>query len=366
MRVAKEKDTIFRGLDYYPFGMEKPGRCFSSGEYKYGYQNQEKDDEMKGEGNSYVYKYRIHDPRLGRFLSIDPLTASYPHNSPYAFAENRVIDGIELEGLEWQPTDDKGNNVATNANNISDYKWSGYETAGYEYNNTVYKNRDDVPNQGPYAIKPVMMAPSGTVAKAVIHHGSENMFTTYSVQGNLPLKETRWPAPWVEEAYTWYHNSPQAEIPGKKHNPLILGWHNQTQYPPTTDDDSGPWCSSFVNACINGTIYNGGLMKGTNSAWSQSWLSWGKSVSDPVYGAIAIFNWGGGKGHVGMVIGITSDSKQIAVLGGNQGDKVGINWFNTSSARFRVPTGYSIPWYTKKPYLPIMSNPSSSSENKTN
>lgn len=26
---------------------------------------------------------------------------SYPHNSPYAFSENRVIDGVELEGLEY-------------------------------------------------------------------------------------------------------------------------------------------------------------------------------------------------------------------------------------------------------------------------
>jgi hypothetical protein len=42
----------------------------------------------------------VHDARLGRFLSIDPLTSKYPHNSPYAFSENRVIDGVELEGLE--------------------------------------------------------------------------------------------------------------------------------------------------------------------------------------------------------------------------------------------------------------------------
>lgn len=31
---------------------------------------------------------------------MDPLTSSYPHNSPYAFSENRVVDGVELEGLE--------------------------------------------------------------------------------------------------------------------------------------------------------------------------------------------------------------------------------------------------------------------------
>lgn len=42
----------------------------------------------------------MHDPRLGRFFAVDPLASKYPHNSPYAFSENRVIDGVELEGLE--------------------------------------------------------------------------------------------------------------------------------------------------------------------------------------------------------------------------------------------------------------------------
>jgi hypothetical protein len=42
----------------------------------------------------------MHDPRLGRFFAIDPLAASYPHNSPYAFSENIVINAVELEGLE--------------------------------------------------------------------------------------------------------------------------------------------------------------------------------------------------------------------------------------------------------------------------
>ncbi len=42
----------------------------------------------------------MHDPRIGRFFAVDPLKAKYPHNSPYAFSENRVIDAVELEGLE--------------------------------------------------------------------------------------------------------------------------------------------------------------------------------------------------------------------------------------------------------------------------
>lgn len=36
-----------------------------------------------------------------RFLSVDPLTKDYPWNSTYAFAENRVIQGIDLEGKEY-------------------------------------------------------------------------------------------------------------------------------------------------------------------------------------------------------------------------------------------------------------------------
>ena len=44
--------------------------------------------------------YRIHDPRIGRFMSVDPLASQYPFNSPYAFAENSVIRFIDLEGLE--------------------------------------------------------------------------------------------------------------------------------------------------------------------------------------------------------------------------------------------------------------------------
>ncbi|MBW7868457.1 MAG: hypothetical protein H3C31_09060 [Brumimicrobium sp.] len=76
------------------------GGYAASGGYRYGFQGQEKDDEIKGKGNSVNYSFRMHDPRLGRFLSLDPLSPDYPWNSPYAFSENRVLDAIELEGKE--------------------------------------------------------------------------------------------------------------------------------------------------------------------------------------------------------------------------------------------------------------------------
>ncbi|PTX64093.1 hypothetical protein C8N46_101703 [Kordia periserrulae] len=86
--------------DYYPYGMLLPKRHASDESYRYGFQGQEKDDELKGEGNSLNYKYRMHDPRIGRFFATDPLEKIYSYNSPYAFSENKVINFIELEGLE--------------------------------------------------------------------------------------------------------------------------------------------------------------------------------------------------------------------------------------------------------------------------
>lgn len=57
----------------------------------------------------------MHDPRIGRFFSVDPLYKNFPWNSTYAFSENRVIDGMELEGLEEVPAGKLENGVFTTA-----------------------------------------------------------------------------------------------------------------------------------------------------------------------------------------------------------------------------------------------------------
>jgi len=88
---------ILHAQDYYPFGMVMPKRSVGSG-YRFGFQNQEIDNVLWS--GLVSYKYRIEDPRLGRFFSVDPLEVKYPWNSVYALSDNRVIDGVELEGLE--------------------------------------------------------------------------------------------------------------------------------------------------------------------------------------------------------------------------------------------------------------------------
>lgn len=68
--------------------------------YRYGFNGMEKDDEVKGEGNSYDFGARIYDSRLGRWLSLDPLATKYPSLSPYhSFANNPVLF-VDPDGKE--------------------------------------------------------------------------------------------------------------------------------------------------------------------------------------------------------------------------------------------------------------------------
>ena len=97
--LAYYQAQVLQAGDYYPFGMKLPGNVDKTG-YRFGFQGQEADGEVYGDGNVVAYKYRMHDARLGRFFSIDPLFRDYPHNSTYAFSENRVVDAVELEGME--------------------------------------------------------------------------------------------------------------------------------------------------------------------------------------------------------------------------------------------------------------------------
>jgi len=55
---------------------------------------------VKGEGNQQDYGMRIYDPRVGRFLSVDPLTKQYPHYTPYSFAGNKPTVFIDRDGEE--------------------------------------------------------------------------------------------------------------------------------------------------------------------------------------------------------------------------------------------------------------------------
>ena len=97
--VDKYRAKIHSVSDYYPYGMLMPGRNKQSEEYRYGYQGSEKDDEVKGDGNSYTTHFRQLDTRLGRWLSIDPMSSEFPWQSPYASMDNNPVLKNDVLGL---------------------------------------------------------------------------------------------------------------------------------------------------------------------------------------------------------------------------------------------------------------------------
>ncbi len=79
------------------------GRMMKDASYRFGFNGKEKDGEGEwGNSAHYDYGFRIYDPSIARFLSVDPLTSSYPMLTPYQFASNTPISGIDLDGLEFK------------------------------------------------------------------------------------------------------------------------------------------------------------------------------------------------------------------------------------------------------------------------
>ncbi len=91
--------TTKSGSDYYPFGLAMNGRQADAGDYRYGFNGKENDRDW---GTKWIqdYGFRLYNPSIGKFLSVDPLTASYPFYTPYQFAGNKPIAAVDLDGLE--------------------------------------------------------------------------------------------------------------------------------------------------------------------------------------------------------------------------------------------------------------------------
>jgi len=95
--IAHHKSQIIQESHYYPYGLtfqvhNRPDETKN----RIRFQGQER-VELTGWDQ---FKWRNHQPELGRFFNIDPLSEEYVHNATYAFSENHVTSGIELEGLE--------------------------------------------------------------------------------------------------------------------------------------------------------------------------------------------------------------------------------------------------------------------------
>ena len=140
--------------DYSPFGVELDGRTVSGG-YRFGYQGSEKDNEFKGNGNSYTTEFRQLDPRLGRWLSVDPKKSKTPWESTYVSMGNKPITFCDPLGDEIIIGEDFKNNK-TNSRALKEmvntevgkeflakYAKAGQVIGGYEF-----KTDGEFHNQG--------------------------------------------------------------------------------------------------------------------------------------------------------------------------------------------------------------------------
>ncbi len=93
-----------------------PNRHGSSADYRYGFQGQEKDDEVKGEGNYISFGDYGLDVRTGRRFNLDPHMYKYPMLSPYSTFNNNPIIYNDTDGRDWgisTKIDKNGNEIVT-------------------------------------------------------------------------------------------------------------------------------------------------------------------------------------------------------------------------------------------------------------
>ena len=247
------------------FGSLMPERSWqatSTDKYRFGFNNQEMDDEIYGEGNSLSFKYRTENTRIGRFFAVDPLTKDYPWYSPYQFAGNKVIQCIELEGLEEWP-------VSTiDGGQAKEYgPWASQEMAQENYTINEIK--------------------------------SDSRYKFLSVAGS---------------------QIGTSEKPGNQTNPKITEYH--TQGGRYDADENTAWCASFVNYCLRkgNPEYPRTNSPASNSFYLQKEKLQVEQVDKPYYGSFMVRDndgkFNGGEGHVSFVIGKVGEG--YAQLGGNQ------------------------------------------------
>ena len=91
-------ESIQNYTNYYAFGGPQPGRYYNAPGYHFGFNGQEKDDALLGDGAITKYAEREYDNRLGRWYSIDPIAGKFPNESPYLFAGNNPVFFIDQKG----------------------------------------------------------------------------------------------------------------------------------------------------------------------------------------------------------------------------------------------------------------------------
>lgn len=172
----------------------------------------------------------------------------------------------------------------------------------------------DIPQERVSFVIALVRADGGTFEQQTETDGEVTIIATFR---DLPEPAPAIPATATSE-FKWMQVARaelgQAEGGGSGSNPRIESYHASTHG--GAAPDSVPWCSSFVNFCVERAGF-----RGTDSKLARSWLTWGVEAPDFVPGCIVVLKRGNPpSGHVGFYVG--RESGRVRLLGGNQGQKV--------------------------------------------
>ncbi|MDR2651090.1 MAG: hypothetical protein LBC68_02070 [Prevotellaceae bacterium] len=107
--TVNRSGSIVQGNHYYPYGLTMGGISTNPGVQAYKYTGKELD--MDHGLMLYDYGARLHDPAVGRFLTMDPMAEKYYSVSPYAYCGNNPINRIDPTGMDYYVLTDEGRMV---------------------------------------------------------------------------------------------------------------------------------------------------------------------------------------------------------------------------------------------------------------
>jgi RHS repeat-associated protein len=249
--------------DFYAFGMQMPGRN-GGADYRYLFNGMEHDGEVSGNGNSYTTEFRQYDPRLGRWKSLDPLMAKFPHSSPYVAFNNNPVYYVDPLGLEGTNPDGEPNvgYVCTEEETgktlmyAGDGRWIDDIQIEKAINNISGVIYNVVKDYAPLKVKKTLLAGQGKpiapwmeIAKAEIGVTESNdpknpgyqrvkeYYKNGAGQGGLHPTDNAWCssfANWCIKLASENNNNKYSFIPlnGNTNNPaLAINWINRSRYP---------------------------------------------------------------------------------------------------------------------------------------
>lgn len=105
---------VTSATDYFPFGMQMPGRTYNlADKYRFGFNGMENDDEVAGKGRHPEFGDFGYDPATGRRWNRDPVFK--PMISPYATFGNNPILYSDPSGYDWFGSKDGKTSIYRNS-----------------------------------------------------------------------------------------------------------------------------------------------------------------------------------------------------------------------------------------------------------